>query len=1343
MTSHRLQQQLLALSLPVGWLLTPITASGQSTWTGATSNAWNVAANWTPGIPAEGANIIISDTTSNGLTLDTSHSVGSITIGTNGTRTSGFTFQTNTANTLTLNNGVTANGNFTGVGPTFRGNYTISQDQTFTIAGSLGSVTSDAGMFLRGPNDTAATVPSGALTLNGDIIKEGSGQLSVLGMNVTGAGDFIINAGALKLNAGGNQALVMGGTGNITMNSGTTLMFSRNSGTFGAFTRPILMGDFTSLVFGGGNDNSEISSPFAFNGTSASVTVNRSFTLSGALTGAATVSRAGDATKSLTLSGDTSGYTGIFSNTAGTLNIAGDFGGDLQVSAGTATAGGAVSGAATLSAGSLTLNGPVGGNLDLFGGTAAANGPVGGNLTASVGVNLSGEPEVAGNVQLDSMNLSIVGATPESLHASTDLTLIGTNSVILTGGTPTGTPFTVVSYDGFLTGDETNFALPGGASAYRGHAFAHDTVGKAITLEVDAGSVTWTGAASAVWDVNTSPNWTGTSDKFFQLDTVVFPDVASNKFISLPANVSPGSITFENNIGSDYSIASPAGAGFITGGASITKNGTGVTVLGGANGQNFTGPITVNAGVLRMGTRDAFGRSSGITVAGGAQVDIGGQTPGAVSTGGYTYTIEGTGPAPANTGAIVNTLAAVQSNAGIKNLILSGDATIGGTGRIDIGFANTAGFGTITGNGHTLTITNTDGVGFRGDASATPIDIVASGGNIWAENTDNGFGGATGTVTVNSGAKAGTFGTRTVETPVTLNAGGTLHNQGGGTGTWTGAITLAGEGAAIEAEGQQVVLAGSLVESGGSRPLVKTGNNRLVITGTASNTGTTEINNGFVQIGDGGSTGTINGQQINLNSATSGLIINRSDDITFSNVITGSGPAANASNPGAVTKLGTGTLTLTAANTYTGLTRFDQGTVAIGSDETVFGIGGLLDFRGIVLRSSDATNRTIANPVSYSEDTVLGSPGTGNLLFTGDTMAGGASKAFDIQNAVTEFSGVISGTGAGTTLTKTGPGTLIFSNDNTYTQTTTISAGVLQVGNGGGTGSLGLSDVINNASLVIDRTAAVGFTTFDFNNIVSGTGDLTYTGPDTINVNGNNTYTGDTFLMDGVFSMAFPCFADGSTIHIADGATLDLFHGQTDVVAQVVIGTDPPLAAGIYGAVGSGAPNEIPEITGDGFLEVSGASGSPYEDWASDKGLTPPDDDPAADPDNDGIPNLDEYALNSEPLSGATGGKIVVKVATVGGEQVLTLTLPVRDGVGTFGGSPGLTASGDGATYTVEAGDDLAAWDLTVAEVTGPDADAIQTDLPDLDEGWTYRTFRSPGTVNGDAKEFIRARVEE
>jgi len=183
--------------------------------------------------------------------------------------------------------------------------------------------------------------------------------------------------------------------------------------------------------------------------------------------------------------------------------------------------------------------------------------------------------------------------------------------------------------------------------------------------------------------------------------------------------------------------------------------------------------------------------------------------------------------------------------------------------------------------------------------------------------------------------------------------------------------------------------------------------------------------------------------------------------------------------------------------------------------------------------------------------------------------------------------------------------------------------------------------------------------------------------------------------------------------------------GAIEVDASGFIGT------GTWAATQSG--NSI------ALTYTPGAGGSAYDLWAAalpegQRGAT-------ADPDNDGLPNFAEFALNSSPTSGVSSENRALKLATVGAETALTLTIPVRANA-VFAGATAKSASIDGVTYHVQAGDNLAAWDLVVTEVLGADATAIQQGLPALDTGWTYRTFRSPGPIAGDPQEFIRVVID-
>jgi autotransporter-associated beta strand protein len=86
--------------------------------------------------------------------------------------------------------------------------------------------------------------------------------------------------------------------------------------------------------------------------------------------------------------------------------------------------------------------------------------------------------------------------------------------------------------------------------------------------------------------------------------------------------------------------------------------------------------------------------------------------------------------------------------------------------------------------------------------------------------------------------------------------------------------------------------------------------------------------------------------------------------------------------------------------------------------------------------------------------------------------------------------------------------------NNTYSGTTTISAGTLQVGNGGTSGALGAGAVVNNGVLAINRSDDITQSA-----IISGSGALSKSGAGKLTVTGNNTYAGTTTIAGGTLQV--------------------------------------------------------------------------------------------------------------------------------------------------------------------------------------------------------------------------------
>lgn len=172
--------------------------------------------------------------------------------------------------------------------------------------------------------------------------------------------------------------------------------------------------------------------------------------------------------------------------------------------------------------------------------------------------------------------------------------------------------------------------------------------------------------------------------------------------------------------------------------------------------------------------------------------------------------------------------------------------------------------------------------------------------------------------------------------------------------------------------------------------------------------------------------------------------------------------------------------------------------------------------------------------------------------------------------------------------------------------------------------------------------------------------------------------------------------------------------------------------------------NYLPTIV---QLEV--IAGYEFETWINLFEISNPSDLlRTADPDKDGLNNLVEFGLDGDPTSGKPNPKVVIKIAPVGGVNALTMTFPARAPLFTYDTPDGeFVVRGLAATpnlwYRAQASDTLVTFPLQVDQVTGPDATALQAGLPMLNPSWLYASFRSPGPVAGDPKEFMRVDVSE
>ena len=272
-------------------------------------------------------------------------------------------------------------------------------------------------------------------------------------------------------------------------------------------------------------------------------------------------------------------------------------------------------------------------------------------------------------------------------------------------------------------------------------------------------------------------------------------------------------------------------------------------------------------------------------------------------------------------------------------------------------------------------------------------------------------------------------------------------------------------------------------------------------------------------------------------NATGGTIDTAGIDATFSGNIDGTG---------GLIKNGSGTLTLTGINSYTGGTTIAAGTV-VGNAASLQ--GNIVDNAALIF--NQASDGIYTGNLSGTGSLVKAGEGLltltginshmGGTTITAGALAGNvASLQGDIidngalifnQSNDGTYSGSLSGTGS---LLKSGAGTLTLTGTNSHAGGTTILTGALT----GNTASL-QGDIVDNAVLIFNQRSDG---TYSGN--LSGTGSLVKTGGGRLTFSGDYSYTGATIVMNGSVHMmsALPPETD----LIAEGGTLDLgTHAQT------------------------------------------------------------------------------------------------------------------------------------------------------------------------------------------------------
>ncbi|MFZ9201321.1 MAG: autotransporter-associated beta strand repeat-containing protein [Opitutales bacterium] len=1152
---------------------------------------------------------MVNKLTINGGTINNT-SGGAITVANDNIQTWGGAFTFAGSNALNLGNGVvtlSANSTVTvsastlTVGGQIYGGFGLTKDGagTLTLSGASGLASTYSGGLtlsagtLNLNNNTAAGATAGTLTLAGGTLDNTSGvAVTLINNNAQSwSGDFAFTGtNALNLGTG---AVALGASRTVTVNASTLTVGGVISGSGFSLTKAgagTLALNGANSFTGGVNVNAgtllagatgAINGKGTLNGGNLLIAQGVALSIDGGLTFASNTAA------TLAAQGGLASIYGWDVNTADIIvntGINGSIASSVSVGTGTYGVRFDVNGTGT-----LTVSGAVTGTGNVGGGTVNNGTLVGTDTTALF--------------KLGDGDLTLTGAGTFTAGSNVASTSIQAGRLILSGGDnrlPSGSAV----YLGATTNTSGKLVLGGISQSVTGLA----TVGTGAANAVVGGSgvlstLTVTNAnnytfAGALGGAGTNENnlafvksgsgtltLTGTS-------TLLGGTTVSAGTLQIgaggTAGLFSGAITNNATLIFNRSDASEF-SGVIGGTGALTKQGNGTLTLSGLS--NYSGVTTVSGGAIAV-TNDAnLGAAPGSATAGQLVLDGGTLS----ATAGFTLSAN----RGISLGASGGTIQVAAGQTLAYGGVLAGDAlTKSGDGVLSLS-------GTSTHTGATNVSAGTLQLGSGASISGSAVS-VASGATLAGA-------GAAGATTVASGGAltAGLSGVGTLtlsgltfsgNATVTLGASSaglgsylTVNGDVLASGSADSVIFALGSGLASLAEGKYSVLRYSGAEltditafdwSGTKGGRQTVGFYHLTELTDGYRAVQLDVQNAFpVWVGStevGGGNWGYNDTNWKLNTDDSTTDFRTTDTVLFDDdgqvgaidIVADVDPSsitftANTVaytigsvggfkiTSGSLLKSGNASLTLTSENSFAGGTRLAAGTLRIGHDAALG--TGTLELAGGKLTSDGTTARSLANALLVSADVTLGdATDSGALAFSGAVDLGGATRTLTVASATT-LAGAVGNGG----LTKAGNATLVLSGTNSYGDGTAVSAGILQVGDGGTSGSIaGNVSVTNGASLAFNRSDNLTYT-----GVVSGQGSLTKLGGGTLSLTGANIHTGGTTISAGTLQVG-----DGGivgslagNVSVANGATFAFSRSDNVTYAGTVTGE------GALAKLGSGA----------------------------------------------------------------------------------------------------------------------------------------------------------------------------